>query len=112
MRWSSDNSCGVRTCEVVDLGLLLNGTSEPPNAFVGKERRKRVREPTIEEQAELARYWSRLIQFFFLLALIGAGAVLLGTLVFEVVHKPLKKGSKALETSSASVGVPDPIGRE
>ena len=111
VRWSSDNTCGVRTREVVDLGLLLHGACEPSNAVVAKERRKRVREPTIEERAELARYWSRLIQFFFILTLIGAGALLLGTFVFEVIHKPFQQGSKVLETGSASVGASEPIGR-
>lgn len=102
VRWSLDNTCGVRTCEVVDLGLLLHGISEPSNAFVGIERRKRVREPTTEERAEAARYWGRLIQFFLLLALIGAGALLLGAFMFEVIHKPLQQGSKVLATGSAS----------
>ena len=112
VRWSSDNTCGVRTCEVVDLGFLLHGASEPTKAIVAKERRKSVRGPTNEERAVLAKYWSRLIQFFFLLTFIGAGALLLGTFVFEVIHKPFQQGSKVLETGSASVGAPDPVGRE
>lgn len=100
VRWSSDSTCGVRTSEVLDLGLLIHGAPEPSNAIVDKQRRKPVREPTTEERAELARYWSRLIQFFFLLTLIGAGALFLGTSVFEVIHKPLQQSSKVLETGS------------
>jgi len=106
VRWSSDQSCGVKACEVIDIGLLISGLQTQPDAAVGVERRKRVREPTLEEQTEQARYWGRLIQFVFLIVLIAAGATFLGTVVFEVINKPLQQGSKVLASGAVSVGLP------
>jgi hypothetical protein len=96
----------VITSEVLDISLLLHGVQEKAGAGASDERRKRVREPTFEERAELARYWGRLIQMFLLVGLIAAGAMLLGSFVFEVIHKPFQQGAKALETATVSVALP------
>lgn len=106
VRWSCDSTCGVITSEVLDISLLLHGVQEKAGAGASDERRKRVREPTFEERAELARYWGRLIQMFLLVGLIAAGAMLLGSFVFEVIHKPFQQGAKALETATVSVALP------
>lgn len=100
VRWSSDSTCGVRVSEVIDLGLLVNGALEQSDIITDKKQRGLGRKPTFEERAELARYWNRLIQFIFLLALIGAAALFLVTFVFEVIDKPFQQGSKVLETGS------------
>jgi len=101
VRWSLAGRCGVRTREMIDLAALVGPEAAPERKAAGSAPAPRYTQGPRSRPASDGRALGRALDFGLCLALLAAGAWLLGTSVEGLLGRPLQQIDSQLASAQA-----------
>lgn len=97
VRWQGEDCCGLRTQDRVPVAALMNAKAAPDQSDSDiTERRATVRVMTPAEVAERSRQRGALFQRVALIAAAVVGAIIVASLMFDVLRRPFDAVARQL----------------